>query len=164
MLGKLICFQLSSPQKVCRKLIRPSTPKSLLTPGLKQPTYSHVLAKTPAFHVFQFFEIMATDDKTVCSNCTENQLIEVVGRDSSAEVEYHPPHSTNNNAQPKKVRVVGATKTTQRKPTTDSNQAVSRDRRQKSDVAPGQKPVWNCNVRRRTAPVTQSDRDPGYEW
>jgi len=81
----------------------------------------------------------------------------MLGRDSSAEVEYHAPRS--NNPQPKKVRVVDASKPSQRSRT----KAALDDKHSRVEVTGGQKPAWNSNVRRKTAPVTLSDRDPSYE-
>jgi len=90
--------------------------------------------------------------------CTDHQLADIIGRDSSAEVEYQVPRS--HNPQSKKVRVVGATKPPQPQ---RSQTELARSRKQQSGAAHGNRPVWNSNIRRQTAPVTQSNRDPKYE-
>jgi len=91
--------------------------------------------------------------------CTDHQFADIIGRDSPAEVEYHLPPSRN--PQSKKVHIVGATKPPQPQ---RSQTEVTRNRKQQSDAARGgNRPVWNSNVRRQTAPVTQSGRDPAYE-
>jgi len=93
--------------------------------------------------------------------CTEDQLgdTDQVG---SAGVEYHP--SRSDNPQSKKVRVVGSSNNAQRKPASHSGQTQpARDRKQRSDPSRGKRPAWNSNVRHKTAPIAQSDRDPTYE-
>lgn len=91
----------------------------------------------------------------VCSGCTEEQLVSMVNRNSSAEIEYHPPSSKN--PQSKKVQVVSTSKC---KLTSDSKVAVDGQQQPESK---GRRPVWNSNVRHRAAPVSQSNRDPTYE-
>ena len=98
----------------------------------------------------------------VYSGCTEERLIDAIRRDSSADIEYHPPRS--NNPQPKKVRVVANSKTSQGKHASDSGRPEGAlGRKQRSEVTRERKPVWNSNIRHKTAPVTQSERDPTYE-
>ena len=84
----------------------------------------------------------------------------MIDRDSSAEVEYHPPRS--NDPRSKKVRIAGTSKSSRHK-VTSSQSETANDRKQHSEASREQKPAWNSNVRHKAAPVTQSDRDPTYE-